>query len=139
MERFADEAIIEVSSGSGGNGCAAFRREKYVPMGGPAGGDGGRGGSVVFTIRHNLRTLTHLRYKRCFKAENGRDGESSGRYGQNGADVIIPLPPGSLIRDIEMFSSPRLATRDFSPSMILGDICKEDVGNGDVIEGVNGA
>jgi GTP-binding protein len=101
VEKFADEALIEVSSGNGGNGCVAFRREKYVPKGGPAGGDGGRGGDVIFTIRRNLRTLAHLRYKHTFKAENGRDGEGSGRYGKNGEDVIIPLPPGSLIRDIE--------------------------------------
>jgi len=101
MEKFADEAVIEVSSGSGGNGCAAFRREKYVPKGGPSGGDGGRGGDVVFTVRRNLRTLAHLRYKHSFKAENGRDGENWGRYGRNGADVIIPLPPGSLIREAE--------------------------------------
>ncbi|MCL2266438.1 MAG: GTPase ObgE [Treponema sp.] len=101
MEKFADEAVIEVSSGSGGNGCASFRREKYIPKGGPSGGDGGRGGSVVFTVRRNLRTLAHLRYKPFFKAENGRDGESWGRYGHNGADVLIPLPPGSLIRNID--------------------------------------
>ncbi|MCL2209946.1 MAG: GTPase ObgE [Treponema sp.] len=101
MERFADEAMIEVSSGSGGNGCAAFRREKYVPRGGPSGGDGGRGGDVIFTVRRNLRTLAHLRYKRSFKAENGRDGEGAGRYGHNGADITIPLPPGSLIRDAQ--------------------------------------
>jgi len=101
MERFADEAIIEVFSGSGGNGCSAFRREKYVPMGGPSGGDGGRGGNVVFTVRRNLRTLAHLRYKPVYKAENGKDGEGWGRYGSNGSDVVIPLPPGSLIRDIQ--------------------------------------
>ena len=101
MEKFADEAIIEVTSGSGGNGCASFRREKYIPKGGPSGGDGGRGGDVIFTVRRNLRTLAHLRYKHSFKAENGHDGENWGRYGQQGSDVIIPLPPGSLIRDIE--------------------------------------
>jgi len=101
MEKFADEAVIEVSSGSGGNGCAAFRREKYVPRGGPSGGDGGRGGDVVFTVRRNLRTLAHLRYKHAFRAENGHDGGNSSRYGHNGADVIVPLPPGSLIRDAE--------------------------------------
>jgi len=112
LEKFADEAIIEVSSGSGGNGCAAFRREKYVPRGGPSGGDGGRGGNVVFTVRRNLRTLAHLRYKHTFKAENGRDGSGSGRYGHNGADIIIPLPPGSLIRD---FNTNELI-RDFSGS-----------------------
>jgi len=110
MEKFADEAVIEVSSGSGGNGCVAFRREKFVPRGGPSGGDGGRGGNVVFTVRRNLRTLAHLRYKHTFKAQNGSDGESWGRYGSNGEDIVIPLPPGSLIRDI---SSNELI-RDFS-------------------------
>jgi len=110
VEKFADEVIIEVSSGSGGNGCASFRREKYVPRGGPSGGDGGKGGDVVFTVRRNLRTLAHLRYKHSFKAENGRDGESAGCYGHNGADVVIPLPPGSLICDIETGS----IIRDFS-------------------------
>ena len=101
MEKFADEAIIEVSSGCGGNGCIAFRREKYVPKGGPSGGDGGRGGNVVFSVRNNLRTLAHLRYKNVFKAENGRDGEGSGRYGRHGGDVVVLLPPGSVIRDAQ--------------------------------------
>jgi GTP-binding protein len=101
MERFADEALIEVSSGAGGNGCAAFRREKYVPKGGPSGGDGGRGGDVVFTVKRNLRTLAHLRRKHTFKAENGHDGEGQGRYGRNGADIVIPLPPGSVIKDAQ--------------------------------------
>jgi GTP-binding protein len=99
VEKFADEAVIEVSSGNGGNGCAAFRREKYVPKGGPSGGDGGRGGDVVFLVRRNLRTLAHLRHKQTFKAGNGRDGEGRGRYGRNGEDVVIPLPPGSVIKD----------------------------------------
>ena len=113
MEKFADEAIIEVSSGSGGNGCIAFRREKYVPKGGPSGGDGGRGGNVVFSIRHNLRTLSHLRYRNVFRAENGRDGEGSGRYGRHGADVIVPLPPGSVVHD----ASSGKMIKDFSGSM----------------------
>ncbi|MDR3342611.1 MAG: GTPase ObgE [Treponema sp.] len=101
MEKFADEAFIEVSSGSGGNGCVSFRREKYVPRGGPAGGDGGRGGDVVFTVRRNLRTLAHLRYKQSFQAENGRDGAGSGRYGRSGGNTIVPLPPGSVLRDAD--------------------------------------
>jgi GTP-binding protein len=101
VEKFADEALIEVSSGNGGNGCVAFRREKYVPRGGPSGGDGGRGGDVVFEMRRNLRTLAHLRYKQTFKAENGRDGEGSQRYGRNGEDVIVPLPPGTVLRDAD--------------------------------------
>jgi GTP-binding protein len=101
VEKFADEALIEVSSGNGGNGCAAFRREKYVPRGGPSGGDGGRGGDVVFQVRRNLRTLAHLRYKQSFKAENGRDGEGRGRYGRGGENVIVPLPPGSVVKDAD--------------------------------------
>jgi len=101
MQKFADEALIEVSSGKGGNGCVAFRREKYIPKGGPAGGDGGRGGDVIFRVKRNLRTLAHLRYKQAFRAENGRDGENWGRYGRNGEDVVVPLPPGSVIKDAE--------------------------------------
>ena len=101
MQKFADEAFIEVSSGAGGNGCVAFRREKYVPMGGPSGGDGGRGGDVIFKLRRNLRTLVHLRYKHNYKAENGRDGEGAGRYGRNGDDVVVFLPPGSVLKDAE--------------------------------------
>jgi GTP-binding protein len=101
MEKFADEALIEVSSGKGGNGCVSFRREKYVPKGGPDGGDGGRGGDVVFEVRRNLRTLAHLRHKQCFKAENGRDGEGAQRHGRGGCDVIIPVPPGTMIKDGE--------------------------------------
>ena len=110
LEKFADEAVIEVHSGSGGNGCIAFRREKYVPRGGPSGGDGGRGGDVIFTVRRNLRTLSHLRNRRAFKAENGRDGESRGRYGHDGTDVFIPVPPGTIIRDFNTNTT----VRDFS-------------------------
>ena len=99
MIKFADEAVIEVSSGKGGNGCIAFRREKYVPLGGPAGGDGGRGGDVVFQVKKNLRTLAHLRYKQHFKARNGGDGEGRNRFGKDGEDVVIFVPPGTIIRD----------------------------------------
>jgi GTPase len=96
---FADEALIEVRSGKGGNGCIAFRREKYVPNGGPNGGDGGLGGDVVFCVKRNLRTLSHMRYKQVFKAKNGGDGSGSKKYGRDGEDVIIPVPPGTTIRD----------------------------------------
>ena len=101
MQKFADEALIEVSSGNGGNGCVAFRREKFMPKGGPSGGDGGRGGDVIFSVRRNLRTLAHLRYKQTFKAENGRDGEGGGRYGRNGEDITVFVPPGTIIKDDE--------------------------------------
>jgi len=126
MEKFADEAVIEVSSGAGGNGCVAFRREKYVPRGGPSGGDGGRGGDVVFALRRNLRTLAHLRYRHTFKAENGHDGEGSARYGRNGADVIIPLPPGSLLREAETGA----LVKDFSGEGAQDDFVFLKGGNG---------
>lgn len=99
MIQFADEALIEVRSGKGGNGCIAFRREKYVPLGGPAGGDGGCGGDVIFCVKRNLRTLSHLRHKQVFKAQNGGDGSGRNRYGKDGEDVVIPVPPGTTIRD----------------------------------------
>jgi GTP-binding protein len=101
LNTFVDEAVIEAVSGKGGNGCVAFRREKYVPHGGPAGGDGGKGGDVIFAVRHNLRTLYHLRRNPIFKAENGHDGEGSQRFGRNGEDLVIPVPPGTVLRDFE--------------------------------------
>ncbi len=101
MINFADEAVIEVSSGKGGNGCIAFRREKYVPNGGPNGGDGGKGGSVIFHVKKNVRTLAHLRYKQVFKAKSGGDGEGSNRFGKDGEDVVIAVPPGTILKDFE--------------------------------------
>ncbi len=101
MMQFADEAVIEVHSGNGGNGCISFRREKYIPRGGPNGGDGGKGGDVVFCVRRNLRTLSKLRHHRVFKAKNGGDGMSWNKFGQAGADVVIAVPPGTTIRDGE--------------------------------------
>ncbi|MCR5437157.1 MAG: GTPase ObgE [Treponema sp.] len=101
MIGFADEAIIEVRSGNGGNGCVAFRREKYVPHGGPNGGDGGKGGDVIFVVKRNLRTLAKLRQRVCFKARNGGDGQGWNKYGSDGEDVVIPVPPGTTIKDAE--------------------------------------
>ena len=101
MIGFADEAIIEVRSGNGGNGCVAFRREKYIPHGGPNGGDGGKGGDVIFCIKRNLRTLAKLRHQHCFKARNGGDGQGWNRFGADGEDCVIPVPPGTTIRDAE--------------------------------------
>ena len=101
MVKFADEATIVVSSGKGGNGCIAFRREKYIPRGGPFGGDGGKGGDVVFEVRNNLRTLAHLRYTQVFKARNGQDGTSKNMHGADGDDIVILVPPGTLVKDEE--------------------------------------
>ncbi|MDO4506966.1 MAG: GTPase ObgE [Spirochaetales bacterium] len=101
MIQFADEATIRVQSGKGGNGCASFRREKYIPNGGPNGGDGGRGGDIIFCVKKNLRTLAHLRFHPVLKAQNGSDGHSWGKYGKDGEDKVIPVPPGTTIRDKE--------------------------------------
>jgi GTP-binding protein len=99
--RFVDEAVIEVASGDGGNGAVHFRREKYVPKGGPDGGDGGDGGDVLFTVRANLKTLSHLKMRRVFRAENGRPGAGQRKHGRRGADTEIPVPPGTIVRDRE--------------------------------------
>lgn len=101
MDRFVDEAVIEVSSGDGGNGRVSFRREKYVPKGGPDGGDGGRGGDVVFVVKDNLKTLSHLKFKRRYHAENGQTGQPKNMHGKDGQSVEVSVPPGSLIRDFE--------------------------------------
>ena len=99
MNGFVDETTIVVSSGSGGDGAVSFRREKYVPRGGPDGGDGGRGGSVVFAVRSNLKTLSHLKLKRVFKAEDGKRGAGQRMFGKDGRDVEIAVPPGTIVRD----------------------------------------
>jgi GTPase len=101
LVKFADEATIVVSSGKGGNGCIAFRREKYIPRGGPFGGDGGKGGDVIFEVRNNLRTLAHLRYAQMFRAHNGEDGTSKNMHGSKGDDIVIPVPPGTLVKNAE--------------------------------------
>ena len=101
MIQFADEAVIEVHSGKGGNGCIAFRREKYIPHGGPNGGDGGKGGDVIICLKRNMRTLSKLRHHRIFKAKNGGDGMGWNKCGRDGDDVVIPVPPGTIIRDDE--------------------------------------
>jgi GTP-binding protein len=101
VERFVDEALIEVASGDGGPGSVHFRREKFIPKGGPDGGDGGDGGSVRFVVRPNLKTLSHLATQRVFRAENGRSGAGQRRHGRDGRDVEIALPPGTLIKDAE--------------------------------------
>ena len=101
MLGFSDETYIDISSGNGGSGAVSFRREKFVPKGGPDGGDGGRGGDVVFVVRDNLRTLGHLKTIRTFSAENGRPGQGARCMGRDGKDVEIPVPPGTVLRDAD--------------------------------------
>jgi len=97
--KFIDEAMITVQSGNGGGGCVSFRREKYVPRGGPDGGDGGKGGDIILKTTSSKRTLYQFRYKKHFKAENGEHGQGKQKAGRNGRDLIIELPPGTLVID----------------------------------------
>lgn len=97
MARFIDEAHIIVRSGKGGNGCISFRREKFVPKGGPNGGDGGKGGDIVLVTDGNLSSLLDFRYKKIYKAENGENGRGKNQHGKNGSDLIIPVPLGTMI------------------------------------------
>ena len=94
--QFIDEATISVAAGSGGDGVVAWRREKYVPMGGPAGGDGGRGGNVFLEATPNLSTLVDFRFKKLIAAESGNAGSSSNKSGKSGPDLVIPVPVGTL-------------------------------------------
>jgi len=98
---FIDYAVIEVYAGKGGNGAVTFRREKYVPKGGPSGGDGGNGGSVILKANNNIHTLLDFRYKKKYKAANGAIGGSSLKDGKSGSDVVIQVPVGTVIKDVD--------------------------------------
>lgn len=96
---FVDRVKVYVKGGDGGNGMVAFRREKYVPKGGPAGGDGGKGADVIFEVDEGLRTLMDFRYQRHFKAPKGENGKSKNQHGKNAKDLIVKVPPGTVVKD----------------------------------------
>lgn len=98
---FVDQVNIFVKAGDGGNGMVAFRREKYVPDGGPAGGDGGKGASVIFEVEEGLRTLMDFRYNRHFKAKTGEHGRSKNQHGRNAEDMVVKVPPGTIVSNAE--------------------------------------
>lgn len=110
MQGFIDETRLELFSGNGGPGCVSFRREKYVAKGGPDGGDGGRGGNVVFEVKKNLKTFSHLNAKHTFRAKNGQQGMGKRMHGKDGDDIHILVPPGTIVRDFES----RDIIKDFS-------------------------
>lgn len=110
---FIDEVIINLIAGNGGNGCMAFRREKYIEMGGPYGGNGGHGGNIVFKVDEGLNTLIDLRYSKVYKAKNGGHGEGKGKQGANAPDLIIKVPPGTVVTDLET-------------NFVLADLTKKD-------------
>ena len=95
--KFVDEATIDVAAGNGGSGCASFRREKFIPFGGPDGGDGGRGGSIYAVGDRNLNTLIDYRYARRHEARNGEAGRGSDQFGAAGADIVLRMPMGTIV------------------------------------------
>ena len=110
---FVDEVKIKVMAGDGGSGCTSFRREKFVPMGGPDGGNGGRGGNIIFVADKSLKTLIDLRYKKIIKGHKGNNGEGSNRNGKNSEDIIIKVPMGTTVYDDDT-------------NLIVKDIIRED-------------
>src|ERR1044071_2587852 len=98
---FIDRVVVKVKAGDGGSGIASFRREKFVPLGGPDGGDGGRGGHVIIRGDDNLSTLLDYTYRDSWKAENGAHGSGSNKSGKSGSDIVMPVPPGTVIRDVD--------------------------------------
>ncbi len=99
--KFIDEATITVQSGNGGRGCVSFRRERFVPRGGPDGGDGGHGGNVILITTSHKRTLFHLQNRKHYKAVNGQPGQGSQKTGRNGDDLVLELPPGTIVSDAQ--------------------------------------
>ena len=97
--QFIDRSKISVRAGDGGNGKSSFRREKFVPKGGPDGGDGGKGGDIVLEVDENLNTLLNFRFKRNFVAKNGEAGDRKQQFGRNADDLIIKVPQGTLVKD----------------------------------------
>lgn len=110
---FVDEVIVDVKAGDGGDGCTGFRREKYIPMGGPAGGNGGKGSSIIFKVDLGLRTLLDLRYKKLIKGKKGTNGLGSNKNGRNSEDIIIKVPQGTTVTDVDT-------------GLILADLTKEN-------------
>lgn len=109
---FIDSARLTVRAANGGNGCVSFRREKFVPRGGPDGGDGGRGGHVILEVDAGFNTLLHIHHRRIITSERGTNGQGSNKTGAGGSDMVVPVPPGTVVRDFETGS-------------VLGDLVEE--------------
>src|SRR5690242_642152 len=96
---FVDEVLVKAIAGNGGDGASAWRREKFMPLGGPAGGDGGKGGDVVFEAHERYTTLLDLRYRRILRAQSGENGRGKDQYGKGGEDLLVQVPPGTQVYD----------------------------------------
>ncbi len=101
MAHFVDEAIIHVKAGDGGNGCVSFRREKFIPRGGPDGGNGGKGGDVILVSDKSLTTLLDFHYRAEFRAGRGQHGQGSNKFGRSAEDLIVKIPLGTIVADAE--------------------------------------
>ena len=110
---FVDEVVIKVIAGKGGDGCTSFRREKYIPLGGPNGGNGGKGADIIFVVEKGLKTLVDLKYKKMIKGEKGVNGKGSNRHGAKAEDVIVKVPEGTTVTDAET-------------GMVIADLVKEN-------------
>lgn len=110
---FVDEVVLKVKAGDGGNGCTSFRREKYVPMGGPNGGNGGKGSSIIFKVDKGLHTLLDLKYQKEIKGKKGENGKGSNKFGSNAEDIYVKVPLGTVIKDTDT-------------GLILADLTKEN-------------
>jgi GTP-binding protein len=99
--KFIDQVKIYVKAGDGGKGCVSFRREKFIPRGGPDGGDGGRGGHIIFIAKRNINTLHDIKYRQHYRAEKGRQGMGKNMHGRNGKDLVMPVPAGTLVKDFD--------------------------------------
>ena len=108
---FIDEVLIDLFAGDGGNGCMAFRREKYIEMGGPYGGNGGKGADIIFEVDEGLNTLIDLRYRRCIKGDKGENGLGKGMHGANANDIVVRVPQGTVITDVDT-------------GLVIGDLTK---------------
>ena len=111
--KFIDQATIFAKAGNGGHGCIAFKRERHRPKGGPCGGDGGHGGNIILKVNPQLTTLQDVSFNRHYKAERGHHGKGSDKHGKKGKNMIIPIPPGTIIMDIDT-------------EEILGDLVNND-------------
>jgi GTP-binding protein len=110
---FVDEAVVELIAGAGGNGCLAFRREKYVAMGGPYGGNGGKGSDIVFKVDTGLNTLVDFKYKKIIKGDHGENGLGKGMHGKNAENIVIPVPLGTVVTD-------------YDTGLVIADLTKEN-------------
>ncbi|HQP51446.1 MAG TPA: 50S ribosome-binding GTPase, partial [Syntrophorhabdaceae bacterium] len=99
--KFVDEAKIFIKAGNGGQGCVSFRRAKFIPKGGPDGGDGGKGGDIILVGKRGLSSLVELNYKKIYKAENGKNGSGNNRKGRNGKDIYISVPLGTIVYNLD--------------------------------------